>query len=178
MWMYILSMIAFMLLVAYVLTEYKLFGLPVSISNSFYLYEDLKKGLGYVFTAFLFVESFLILIPMIAMSNGHWYQFIGFLAPAGILFCGAAPETKSSELTNKVHVIGACTGAIGGLIWCLLSTSGIMIALILLLSFCITALLAAVTSMDSKYNLFWAEIFAFGSITLCLCCQTFNYAFL
>ena len=174
---FITSLVAAILFVAYVVLECHFFGVPISISNSFYLYNSKKNGLGYVFTMFLFAEAFLIMFSMLSMSEGHWYQFMGFIPAVGIAMCGCAPRTKESDLENNIHVAGAMIGAFGGLFWC---------AMQCLPSAAFFSLIMAWTSVwcarysdtyDEKYLTFWAEVAGFGSTLINVVLNAIVYAF-
>ncbi len=115
----ILSLIAVAMFILYVWVAIANFGIPKSISNTYYLYEGIAKGLGYLFTGFLWIEALLIVSIMIDMGDGSPWQFVGFLCPAGLAFCGCAVLSEDKHtLEGYVHYIGAYTGAIAGLVWC------------------------------------------------------------
>lgn len=151
--------------VTYLLAAVSLFGIPPSISDTYYLYEAKHKNLGYVFTVFMFSVAFLMIAPMVDYAMFDWWQFLGFLCPMGIAFCGCAAWSKDKEV-KPIHFAGAYTGAIAGLLWCFLaSTTPTLITLIAMSIIC--WLLADVTNTNKCY-IWWLEIVAFGTISLIL----------
>lgn len=173
---FITSLVAAILFVAYVVLECHFFGIPISISNSFYLYNSKKNGLGYVFTMFLFAEAFLMMFTMLSMSEGHWWQFLGFIPAVGIGLCGCAPDTNHNETENRIHTTGALTGAFGGLLWC--SMYNIALTMIMGLFMCWVSVWGAryTDSYDEKHFLFWAEVAGFGTTLVCLLFAAREYA--
>ena len=81
-------------------------GVPRSWSQTFYNLEKFynKKGIGYVYTLALWISMF-ALLPVVMNTNP-----IMFLPIAMISFVGAAMDSKLSDMSEKVHVIGASGG--------------------------------------------------------------------
>lgn len=168
----VLSLIAFVLYFVYVLLEITIFhSIPTSISNSFYLYESKKKNLGYVFTAFMFIEAFLVAYPFIVASEGNWYECIGFFCACGIAFCGAAPLSRGVTMESKVHVVGASGAAVLGMIWCILSAGFLITINALAIYVFIAALAAHITDTEKECKTFWAEVIVFTTILVVLICK-------
>ena len=161
----VLIIIGFVLLTAYVSIEWIVNkDVPTSISNSFYIYNEKKKGLGYVFTIFMFIEAYLMVVPMIDMGTDTTWQFLGFLCPAGIAFCGSAPLSRGVTLESKVHVVGATSAAILGLIWCFVYCKPIIVCDILITYLFAVTMTAWYTDTVEKCRTFWVELLAFPSI--------------
>ena len=117
----ILTLIAFVLFVVYNSVAIGIFGIPESLSNTYYLYEQKKKGLGNLFTFFMWAEALLLLPGWIEVSHaiGSWMQyfaFLGFIASAGIAFVGTAPKFHE-DMEGKVHVIAAMVCSITAILW-------------------------------------------------------------
>lgn len=162
---------AVLLLIVYLAVAIKLFGIPRSISDTFYLYNGLAEGAGYTFTVFMFSESFLMMYPMVTLGTFEWWQFFGFLCPVGIAFCGSAPLFKDDKLTKRVHYTGAIMGALTGLIWCfLLDAKTSFITLCALGS--LTLFLSVYTKTEEESKVFWLEIWGFGTIATVLFIST------
>lgn len=162
------------LFVAYLITAIKLFGIPRSISDTFYLYEGMSKHLGYVFTGFMFATATLIVTPMVELGSFEWWQFLGFLCPVGIAFCGSAPLFKDDKDTKIVHCTGAVTGVLSGLSWCfLVDTRTAFIVTSAMVSASIIASVA--TKTEKSCFTFWAEMAGFGTIAVVLLIQTIGY---
>ncbi len=161
----VLSLIALVLFVVYVSLEViVLDGVPTSISNSFYLYESKKKNLGYVFTAFMFIEAFLVAYPFIIASEGNWYECIGFFCACGIAFCGAAPLSRGVTMESKVHVVGASGAAVLGMIWCILSAGFLITINVFAICVFVVAVASHATDTEKECKTFWAELMVFPTI--------------
>ncbi len=166
----ILSLIALALFILYVGTAIANFGIPKSISNTYYLYEEKAKGLGYLFTAFLWIEAFLIVSVMIDMGDGSPWQFVGFLCPAGLAFCGTAVLSEDKHtLEGHVHYFGAYLGAIAGVVWCciFLGAKNTLLELLCMSVFCFGICAIPTKTLRSSFT-FWSELAVFGTIILCI----------
>lgn len=149
----VVSLIVFLVYLAGV---YVYFGVPASISDTYYKLEKRKKGAGWLFTAMCWAVAGTLLPAWLDMTSDV-YQFSAFLACAGLLFVGAAPQFKLS-LTGPVHFAGAgvcCVFAglwviLSGAWWMLPATYGVCLAL---------------AALDHKW-MFWIEIAAFSSTYL------------
>jgi uncharacterized membrane protein YccF (DUF307 family) len=93
-----------------------LFGVPKSISESFYLLNARKRGLGWLFYAWAAVTVFTVCPIMFQLSDGQWYQFLALFTGAGLLLAGAEPHFKE-ERRRKVHLAGAGTCASSAVLW-------------------------------------------------------------
>ena len=165
----ILSLIALALFILYVGVAISNFGIPKSISNTYYLYEEKAKGLGYLFTAFLWIEAFLIVSVMIDMGDGSPWQFVGFLCPSGLAFCGCAVLSENKgTLEGHVHYFGAYLGAIAGVVWCciFIDAKSVLTELLGLSGLFVGCALRTQT-LRSSFT-FWLELAVFGTIILCI----------
>jgi hypothetical protein len=118
----ILLFILFSLFIAYIATVIRLFGVPDSISESFYLLESKRRGLGYIFTGWCFVTGIGVAALMFEIAAGQWWQFLGLFAGGGLCFAGAAPLFRSSE--RVIHICGAGVCALASIIWMCLAGFG------------------------------------------------------
>ncbi|MDR2130563.1 MAG: hypothetical protein LBP56_05270 [Odoribacteraceae bacterium] len=91
------------------------FGVPASISDSYYLLEEKWKHAGLAFTLWCFLVGVTVMACMFDASAGKTYQFLGLFAGGGLGFVGAAPLFKSRERT--VHVISAAACALAAILW-------------------------------------------------------------
>ena len=149
---------SFISITAYIIAIYVLFGQLPSISQSYY---ELEKRFGkkwhYLFSLALALYAFPLMIAGLDLAQGSPFQFLMFLAPAGIMFTAAAPQFKET-LTDRVHFIGAGFGVINGLL-----------AIILIFQFklvfvCVTGALLIVSLLPIKTKLFWIEVGAIYTI--------------
>lgn len=102
------------------------FGIPTSLSASFYLLNERKNNLGYIFTAMMWTITFLIMPYWMALADSfegweHYLVPLAFLAPACIAFVGTAPAFRGCELENRVHMISASLCAVFSILWCLIA---------------------------------------------------------
>lgn len=110
-----LIIISLVIFLAYLAGMYKYFGIPYSISDTYYKLEARKKGTGWLFTAMCWGVGGLLL-PALLDITPESYQFTAFLACAGLIFVGAAPQFKLS-LTRSVHYGAAAVCVIFSQIW-------------------------------------------------------------
>lgn len=114
-----LIIISLVIFLAYVVGTCLYFGIPASISDTYYKLEKRKKGLGWLFTAMCWLVGGLLL-PALLEITPEGYQFTAFLACAGLLFVGAAPQFKVSS-TGAVHYGSAAVCVVFSQIWVILS---------------------------------------------------------
>ena len=145
--------------VAYNTISLALFGVPESLSNTYYLWKE-RNGRGYVFCLMMYIVVALMMPAWISLSEGSNFQFLAFLAPASIAFVGAAPRFKDTELENKVHSISAVIAAACSLAWVALVTPYWWMILICLGLFALESIL---TSSYKTALVYWLEQVAFGA---------------
>lgn len=119
----ILASLACFIFMAYNIVAIKIFGMPTSLSDTFYLYQSKKKGLGYIFSAIMWFMAFSLVPAWLTISDAmpgweHNLTFLAFLAASMILFVGSAPAFRGIELENKVHMISAKLCAVFAIAWC------------------------------------------------------------
>lgn len=151
--------IATVIFVAYDAVAIVLFGIPESLSNTYYLYKE-KYNKGWLFCLMMYAVVALMMPAWISLSEGSNFQFLSFLAPAGILFVGSAPAFLSSDLENMVHQVSAYLAAAFSLAWIVLVTPYwwiilVWVGIIIALSF-------FTKSVKISY-IYWLEMVAFGA---------------
>ena len=119
----ILILVAIILFLTYNIVAVCIFGMPTSLSDTYYLYESKKKGLGYIFTAMMFLMSLMLMPAWIGISDSmpgweQYFTFLAFLAAVMIFFVGAAPAFRNIGIENKVHMIAAKACAVFAIAWC------------------------------------------------------------
>ena len=149
------------LLLYLALTIYKV-GIPPSLSASFYLLNEKRKGLGYLFIPTLMIAGF-GLIPTMLDITPESVQFLGFFPGMFLCFVGAAPAFATIDA--KVHYIAAGLSALLSIVWMavvmpfsLLVMAGVA---------CMIGILMLETKTKRAW-LFWLEIIIFGSLILTL----------
>ena len=134
-----------------ILTAYTLYaGIAESLSATYY---KVKKP--YLFQIALGLAGFLMMIYLLDLTAGKWYQFLSFFATSALIFVAFAPDYKQM-LEGKVHVGAAMTSAIA------------VLALIVLLGYWYVPILPALASffIIRKYGnkTYWLEMVCFSSI--------------
>lgn len=144
---------------AYNAISLAIFGVPESLSNTYYLYKE-KCNKGWLFCLMMYAVVALMMPAWITLSVGSNFQFLAFLAPASIAFVGTAPRFKDGDLENKVHTVSAIIAAACSLLWVALVTPYWWVMLIWL---GLIALAAILTSSYKTAYVYWLEQIAFGS---------------
>lgn len=151
--------IATTIFVAYNAVAIAFFGIPESLSNTYYLYKE-RFNKGFLFPAMMYLVVALMMPAWITMSEGSNFQFLAFLAPAAIAFVGTAPAFLASDLENKVHSIAAFIAAACSLLWVILVTP-YWWTIIMFLVFVVVESIISKTYKTSY--VYWLEMVAFGA---------------
>ena len=96
---------SFVILLSYILYA----GTAESLSATYY-----KVSKPYLFQVALGLGGFLMMIYLLEMTAGKWYQFLSFFATSALIFVAFAPDYKQM-LEGKVHVAAAMVSAIAAL---------------------------------------------------------------
>ena len=80
-----------------------LFGVPKSLSMTYYLFKNKVDTLKFLFPAMMTMLTVFLMPCWLQMSEGSNFQFTAFLSAAGVLFVGAAPAFLDSSLENMAH---------------------------------------------------------------------------
>jgi hypothetical protein len=137
-----------------------IYGIPKSISDSFYLlekgYKDIKWNMSYAFTIFCYVICFSIM-PVWLEHTPKILQFIPFIAASALAFVGTAPYFKT--INKKIHFISAIICMIFAILWIyLVAIKYWYVPLNIALMFLILYLL------NRKSWMFYLEMWAFMSL--------------
>lgn len=171
----ILILISLFLFTAYNAAALKRFGVPKSLSDTFYLWNSVKKNLGYIFTGMMGGMSLTLLPAWIMIGNmvlpwSIYLNILAFLACGAIMFVGVAPAFKDFEMESKVHCTSAKIAAACALIWCFVVCYQILYVPLA----CIIAVLIAglCTRTFKKCSVYWLEMMAFAAtfVTLLIQC--------
>lgn len=141
----IVSLVVFL---AYLVGVICVFGIPASISDTYYLLEKKRKGLGWLFTAMCWIVGGLLLPALLDMTPDS-YQFSAFLACTGLMFVGAAPQFKLS-LTGSVHYGSAAVCVIFSQLWTALTWWWVLLPVWLSYIVCTT-----IAIKRQKEGVFW-----------------------
>lgn len=165
--MSIIFAIATSLFTVYLYTMVKMFGIPPSLSDTYYLLEGTKKGAGILFTFIMFILVFTFAPIMIEVSTEST-QFLAFLSLLGIGFVGAAPKFKGVTQESRVHIVGAFIAAISSTLWMLFNISYktipniqtvVSVVLLCALPVVLTVLICKTKTLRTSY-IFWGEMAA------------------
>ena len=96
-----LPIISFIILLSYILYA----GVAESLSATYY---KVKKP--YLFQVALGLTGFLMMIYLLEMTAGKWYQFLSFFATSALIFVAFAPDYRRM-LEGKVHTVNAYISA-------------------------------------------------------------------
>ena len=159
-WILFCVVAAFVIYLVYNGVALKMFGVPKSLSMTYYLFEEKKKKLGIVFPIMMLSIAFLLLPAWLEISALSNLQFTAFLAAGGIMFTGAAPAFQSSSLEKKVHTGSAVVAAIFATLWVIFVAKMWYLILIWILSL---SLHAYTTKTVKSSYIYWFETVAFMS---------------
>lgn len=151
--------IATIIYVAYNAISLAYFGVPDSLSMTYYLWKQ-KFNKGYLFPLMMYAVVAFMMPAWITMSEGSDFQFLAFLAPASIAFVGTAPKFLDTDLENKVHSIAALIAAVCSLAWVVLVTPYWWLILVW---FGFVAIASVLTSTYKTSIVYWLETIAFGA---------------
>lgn len=163
----ILACIAIGIFVAYNAVVIRIFGVPSSLSNTFYLWRDkLGKSAGWIFTGVLWLVCFLLIAPWIEVNQviSEWSNYLTvlpFLTVVMLLFVGTAPNFRDEELPRKVHMTCAALTAVFALLWVAVVCWKIMYVIPAWLLLC--GGVAYLTKTAKSGRDWWLEMVAFGS---------------
>lgn len=162
----VLIIVSLLLFTAYNAVALKRFGVPKSLSDTFYLWNGVKKNLGYIFTGMMGGMSLTLLPAWIEVGNqvSSWSTFLNFLvffACGAIMFVGVAPAFRSDRTEGLVHELSAKIAAACALIWCFVVCYQIWYVPLA----CIIAVLIAglCTKTFKKCSVYWLEMMAFAA---------------
>lgn len=167
--MLLLILTSLFLFTVYNVVSLKQFRIPKSLSETFYLWNSKKSGLGYMFTGMMFSMAFTLLPAWLELGEviSSWSTYLNplaFFTCAAIAFVGAAPAFRSCELESKVHTTAAMTAAVCAVTWCLAVCWQIMY--VPLLTAGVVAVIGWLTKSWKKASVYWLEMMAFGATFL------------
>ena len=170
----ILALTSLFLFTAYNVVSLKQFGIPKSLSETFYLWNSKKKNLGYVFTGMMFSMALTLVPAWLELGEviSSWSTYLNplvFFACAAIAFVGAAPAFRSNKMEGTVHEVSAKIAAACALIWCFAACYQIWYVP---LSCIITVLIAGLcTKTFKKCSVYWLEMMAFAATFITIITQ-------
>ena len=159
-----LVLISFLLFLAYNIGIVSKFGIPPSLSQSYYLLNGVKKNLGLLFTGMMWAMSFTLLPSWLELGEviSSWSSYLNplvFFTGAAIGFVGAAPAFRSCPLESKVHTVAAMIAAVCAVTWCLAVCWEIMYVPLGVAG--LIAAVGAITKTWKSASVYWLEMMAF-----------------
>ena len=140
---------------AYLILLYALFKWLPSISQSYYEFKErYEKKWAWVFSVALLLFAIPIMIAGLSKTAGNTFQFLAFIAPAGIIFTAVAPRFKE-DLEKDVHYRGALTGIVAGMLGILFMMHFHYIAFFGMVG------IALFGWLNIKNQLYWLEVLVF-----------------
>lgn len=161
-----LVLISFLLFLAYNIGIVSKFGIPPSLSQSYYLLNGVKKNLGFLFTGMMFTMAFTLVPAWLELGEviSSWSSNLNplaFFTCAAISFVGAAPAFKSNKLEGTVHKVAAIVAAACSMIWCLVVCWKVMYIPLGVAG--LIAVAGAITKTWKSAAVYWLEMMAFGA---------------
>ena len=149
--------IGILLFLVYVIVSIAKFGVPSSLSETYYKWGG--KPQGYVFTAAMWLTVFCI-APLWFSVSKDWATFSVFFAAGGLLLVGAAPIFKEQD--KGWHSVFAIICAVFATLWQFLHCQFWEVPLFAIVFFAI----AYRTDTLKLCKTFWLELTAFCSTFL------------
>lgn len=158
---------AILLFVIYNIVALMLFGVPKSLSMTYYLFKEREDCLKALFPVTVTLICLLLIPCWLEISNGSPWQFTAFLSAGSLLFVGFVPAFKSSKMEGYLHDIAAYVGTTFGLLWIIMVTQFWYVILIVL---SIVSIIAIWTKTWKTSCIYWIEVVAFISTFISITC--------
>ena len=123
MWKLILVLLAAILYISYNVIVLALFGVPYSLSQTYYLFKEYKDKLRFMFPLMMIGIAILLLPAWIELSIGSPFQFTVFLACVGLIYTGMVPAFRNGNFENIVHTTSAYLAVVMSFIWIIALTN-------------------------------------------------------
>ena len=166
----ILASVAIAIFIAYCIVAVCLFGVPISLSHTYYYYNERWPGSGVVFTLMMVVVSFMLVYPWIYVTGrisswSHYLGFLPFLTCAMLVFVAFAPNARNPYV-KQVHMWCAKLAAVFAILWICVVCWKIMYVLPAWVLLC--GGVAHLTKTAKTARDWWWEMVAFGATFTCL----------
>lgn len=137
-----------------------LFGVPKSLSMTYYLFKSRQNSLKIMFPTMVVLLCILLIPCWLTLSEGSNFQFLSFLAPMALMFVGFTPLFNDADMHKMIHDIAAYSCVVFALLWIILVTSYWYIILIV---FILISIIAIATKTWKTCYTYWLEIVVFIS---------------
>lgn len=152
---------AILIFVVYNIVVLALFGVPKSLSMTYYLFKGKKNSLKCLFPIMIVSLCMLLIPSWIELSESSNFQFLSFLAPVALVFVGFTPAFNDADMYKTIHNIAAYSCAVLAMLWIILVTPFWYIILIVL---GIISVIAVLTKTVKSSYIYWLEMVAFISL--------------
>ena len=172
-WRIICIFIGFIIYWSYNTISIGIFGIPFSLSQTFYLFKNRENWQKILFPITLVITSLCLLPSWLEISEGSNWQFLVFLSLVGIIFTGFVPTFKSSKMEDKVHTISAIIGAVCALLWVVIVAKMWYVIIMWIIFVLLSALL---TNTIKTAYIFWIETITFMATFMSIICYYIKIA--
>ena len=160
----IIASVAIAIFVAYNIILIAMYGVPQSLSHTFYYLKEHGHS-GWWFTAMMWIVCGLLIAPWITINHGisdwsHYLDCLPFLTCAALLFSSLAGNARDNETTKQVHLIGARFAAVTAILWICVCCWKIMYVIPILIL--LIGAIAHLTKTAKFGRDYWIEWVAFG----------------
>ena len=160
----ILACVAISIFVVYNIVLICMYGIPQSLSHTFYYLKEDGKW-PWIFTIMMWVVCGMLIWPWIIINEGisswsHYLDFLPFITCASLLFSSLAGNARDNETTKQVHLIGARIAAAAAILWICICCWKIMYVIPIWILIC--GILAHGTKTAKFARDYWIEWVAFG----------------
>lgn len=163
---------AIFLFVAYNIIAIMLFGVPKSLSTTYYLFKSRENSLKSLFPAMIVLLCIFLMPCWIELSKNSTFQFLSFLSPAALMFVGFAPAFNDNKMEALVHSIAAYACAVISILWIIFVTPYWYVILVI---FAIITAIAIFTKTWKTCYTYWLEMVAFISTFISITCYYICY---
>lgn len=162
----VLALVSLTIFVVYNAILIKMYGVPISLSHTFYYLQEHGHWGGW-FTVMMWFMSGTLIAPWIEVGNviTTWSQYLNilpFLTCACLLFVATAANARDGGVITGVHMWCAKLSAVFALLWIFIvcyKICYIVPAWVLLIGG-----IAHWTKTAKKARDYWLEMVAFGSV--------------
>ena len=160
----ILASIAISIFIAYNIILICMYGVPQSLSHTFYYLKEHGKW-PWWFTIMMWTVCILLLFSWIPINNGisewsHYLTFLPAITCISLMFSSLAGNARDNETTKMVHLVCARISAVTAILWICICCWKIMYVIPIWIG--IILLIAWLTKTWKFGRDYWIEWFAFG----------------
>lgn len=162
----IIACVAIGIFVAYNIILICMYGIPQSLSHTFYYLEE-HGHWGWWFTFMMWIVNIMLAAPWVMINNGicNWAIYLCFLpiiTNLSLLVSSYAANARKNETLKTIHLVGARIAAVTGVLWVCICCWKIMYVFAI---WAVLLLILALVTKTLKFGRdFWIEWLAFGPV--------------